>query len=109
MARDIQAEIQKAVTDHEIVLFMKGTPSAPMCGFSAAVVEALSRTGAREKIHGINVLADGEIRNGIKEFSNWPTLPQLFIGGEFVGGCDIALEMEASGELQKAVNTALGR
>ncbi len=79
MARDIQAEIQDTVTKNPIVLYMKGTPAAPMCGFSAAVVEALSRAGAREHITGVNVLADAEIRQGIKEFSSWPTLPQLYI------------------------------
>jgi monothiol glutaredoxin len=91
-------EIKREVTDNEVVLFMKGTPVFPQCGFSAAVVEVLSRMGVQFK--GIDVLSNAEIRQGIKEFSNWPTIPQLYIKGEFVGGCDIVREMYQSGELE---------
>ena len=91
-------EIKREVTDNDVVLFMKGTPVFPQCGFSAAVVEVLSRMGVQFK--GIDVLSNAEIRQGIKEFSNWPTIPQLYIKGEFVGGCDIVREMYQSGELE---------
>uniref|UniRef100_A0A3B4WZR5 Glutaredoxin domain-containing protein n=1 Tax=Seriola lalandi dorsalis TaxID=1841481 RepID=A0A3B4WZR5_SERLL len=77
---------------------MKGVPSAPMCGFSKQVVEVLKTQGVPFK--GINVLADPDVREGVKEFSNWPTVPQLYIGGEFIGGCDITVELHQSGELE---------
>ena len=91
-------EIKREVTDNDVVLFMKGTPVFPQCGFSAAVVEVVSRLGVQFK--GIDVLSNAEIRQGIKDFSNWPTIPQLYIKGEFVGGCDIVREMYQSGELE---------
>jgi monothiol glutaredoxin len=102
-------QIRKDIADNDVVLFMKGTPSFPQCGFSAAVVQVLTHSGVKFK--GVNVLADAELRQGIKEFSNWPTIPQLYVKGEFVGGCDIVREMAESGELQtlfadKAVATA---
>jgi monothiol glutaredoxin len=90
--------IKQDITDNQVVLFMKGTPVFPQCGFSAAVVQILTTIGVKFK--GIDVLADPEIRNGIKEFSNWPTIPQLYVKGEFVGGCDIVREMYENGELQ---------
>ena len=90
--------IKREVTDNDVVLFMKGTPVFPQCGFSAAVVEVLSSMGVQFK--GIDVLSNAEIRQGIKDFSNWPTIPQLYIKGEFVGGCDIVREMYQSGELE---------
>lgn len=93
----IQDAIKQEVTSNEVVLFMKGTPQMPMCGFSSQVVQILDYLGVEYK--GVNVLADEEIRNGIKEFSNWPTIPQLYVKGEFVGGCDIVREMFQSGEL----------
>jgi monothiol glutaredoxin len=89
--------ITKEVTDNPVVLFMKGTPVFPMCGFSAASVQILSHLGVRFK--GINVLEDPAVREGIKAFSDWPTIPQLYVKGEFVGGCDIMKEMFTSGEL----------
>jgi len=92
-------QIKKDIAENDVVLFMKGTPVAPMCGFSAAVVQVLSQIGVKFK--GVNVLADEGIRNGIKEFSNWPTIPQLYVKGEFVGGCDIVREMAEAGELQE--------
>ena len=89
--------IRQQVTDNPVVLFMKGTPVFPQCGFSATVVQILSHLGVKFK--GVDVLADPEIRQGVKEFSSWPTIPQLYVKGEFVGGCDIVREMFESGEL----------
>lgn len=83
---------------HDVVLYMKGTAVFPQCGFSAAVVQILSQLGVKFK--DVNVLEDNDIRQGIKEFTSWPTIPQLYVKGEFVGGCDIVREMYASGELQ---------
>jgi monothiol glutaredoxin len=94
---DIQDQIRNEVTANDVVLFMKGVPQAPMCGFSNQVVQILDFMGVPYK--GLNVLADEEIRQGIKEFSNWPTIPQLYVKGEFVGGCDIVREMFQAGEL----------
>ncbi len=91
-------QIDRELGDNDVVLFMKGTPVFPMCGFSAASVQMLSHLGVRFK--GINVLEAPEIREGIKAYSDWPTIPQLYVKGEFVGGCDIMKEMYASGELQ---------
>lgn len=93
----IQDAIKQEVSTNDVVLFMKGTPQMPMCGFSSQVVQILDYLGVDYK--GVNVLADEEIRQGIKEFSNWPTIPQLYVKGEFVGGCDIVREMFQSGEL----------
>ena len=90
--------IRQDIKDNDVVLYMKGTPVFPQCGFSAAVVQVLSQVGVKFK--GINVLTDPEIREGIKQFANWPTIPQLYVKGEFVGGCDIVREMYESGELQ---------
>ncbi len=91
------------IKDNEVVLFMKGTPVAPQCGFSATLVQALTNLGVRFK--GINVLADQEIREGVKAFANWPTIPQLYVKGEFVGGCDIVVEMYRSGELAELLTS----
>src|SRR5215469_4776844 len=95
--------IKQDVTSNPVVLFMKGTPVFPQCGFSAAVVQILSHIGVKFK--GIDVLTDPEIRQGIKEYSSWPTIPQLYVKGEFVGGCDIVREMFESGELQELLQT----
>jgi len=89
--------IQEEITDSDVVLFMKGTPVFPQCGFSAAVAQVLTVMGVKYK--GVNVLDDPGIRDGIKSFSSWPTIPQLYVKGEFVGGCDIVREMYDSGEL----------
>ena len=94
--------IQEEIDGNAVVLFMKGNPMFPQCGFSAAVTQAL--TMMEVKFKGIDVLADDEIRNGIKEFSSWPTIPQLYVKGEFVGGCDIVREMHESGELKKLLD-----
>lgn len=91
-------QIKSEVDNNEVVLFMKGTAVFPQCGFSAAVVQVLTQLGVKFK--GINVLEDEALRNGIKEFTNWPTIPQLYVKGEFVGGCDIVREMYTSGELE---------
>jgi len=91
------ARIQQEVADNPVVLYMKGTPMFPQCGFSAAVVQILSQAGVKFK--GVDVLVDPPLRDGIKAFSDWPTIPQLYVKGEFVGGCDIVREMAANGEL----------
>ena len=91
--------IDSEVKSNDIVLFMKGTPQFPQCGFSGQVVQILDYLGVDYK--GINVLADADIRQGIKDYSNWPTIPQLYVKGEFVGGCDIVTEMFQAGELQQ--------
>jgi len=95
----IFTQIQKEIGDNEIVLFMKGTKDFPQCGFSSVVANILGNLGVEYK--DINVLADNDIREGIKIFSDWPTIPQLYVKGEFVGGCDIIKEMFQEGELQE--------
>ena len=97
---DIHDTIKGQVTQNRVVLYMKGTPQFPQCGFSATVAEVLKRCGVTEYA-SFNVLQDDSLRQGIKEFSNWPTVPQLYVNGEFVGGCDIVREMYQSGELQQ--------
>ena len=91
-------QIAAAIAANDVVLYMKGTPVFPQCGFSAAVVDVLTKLGVKFK--AFDVLADPELRQGIKEFANWPTIPQLYVKGEFLGGCDIVREMAASGELK---------
>ena len=95
---DVQAWIKETVTSHPVVLFMKGTAQFPQCGFSGRAVQILNACGV-ENIITVNVLEDAEVRQGIKEYSNWPTIPQLFVKGEFIGGSDIMTEMYESGEL----------
>lgn len=90
--------IKKEVDDNDVMLFMKGTPVFPQCGFSAAVVQILGHMGVKFK--GVDVLESPELRQGVKEYSQWPTIPQLYVKGEFVGGCDIVREMFESGELE---------
>ena len=99
----VQDFIQKTVTDYPIVLFMKGTAQFPQCGFSGKAIQLLKACGA-SNVATVNVLEDDSIRQGIKEFSQWPTVPQLYIKGEFIGGSDIMSEMFESGELQKLVD-----
>lgn len=94
---DTHARIEKLISENPVVLFMKGTPQFPQCGFSGRVIQILDYLGA--PVVGVDVLADAEIRQGVKEFTNWPTIPQLYIKGEFIGGADIATEMFQSGEL----------
>ena len=103
---DVQQRIDQLVKNHDIVLFMKGTASFPMCGFSGRAVQILKACGVDPKdVVTVNVLEDPEIRQGIKEYSNWPTIPQLYVRGEFIGGSDIMMEMYESGELQRLLAT----
>ena len=104
MSESARDRIQNLVDTHKVMLFMKGTKSFPQCGFSNAVVQMLKLHGA--PFETFNVLADPEVRDGIKSFSNWPTLPQLYIGGKFVGGCDIVTEMHESGDLRRELEEA---
>jgi monothiol glutaredoxin len=97
---NVQDLIKKQVTGNSVVLYMKGTPQLPQCGFSANAVQILKACGVTE-LYTVNVLEEPEIRQGIKEYANWPTIPQLYVKGEFVGGSDIMREMYQSGELQK--------
>jgi monothiol glutaredoxin len=99
---DTQAQIKEIVTSNPVVLFMKGTAQFPQCGFSGNAINILRASGV-ETLHTVNVLEDAGIREGIKQFANWPTIPQLYINGEFIGGSDIMSEMFESGELQKLV------
>jgi monothiol glutaredoxin len=101
---DVLAEIEKEVKDNPVVIYMKGTPRFPMCGFSAATVEVLQEIGTPFK--AIDVLAEGDKREGVKAYTNWPTIPQVFVGGEFVGGCDVVRELHAKGELAPLVRKA---
>jgi len=100
---DTQEKIRRQVTENRVVLYMKGTPDAPQCGFSAAAVQILEACAADE-VATVDVLSYAEIRQGIKQFSNWPTIPQLYVDGEFVGGADIMREMYQTGELHKLLS-----
>ena len=102
MDQNTKDKIQDIIDNNEVLLFMKGTPVMPQCGFSAAVVGVLSHMGI--KYNSVNVLEDSEIREGIKEFSDWPTIPQLYVKKEFVGGCDIIREMHENGKLSEYFN-----
>lgn len=103
---DIQDVIKGQVTKNRIVLYMKGSPDFPQCGFSANAIHILRACGV-EDFFSVNVLEDPEIREGIKEYANWPTIPQLYVGGEFIGGSDIMTEMYESGELQKLLEKTI--
>ena len=102
-ANPVFDRIKQDISQNDVVLYMKGTPVFPQCGFSAAVVQVLSQLGVKCK--GIDVLTDPSLRQGIKDFSQWPTIPQLYVKGEFVGGCDIVREMYSSGELQEMLKS----
>ncbi|EKX39391.1 hypothetical protein GUITHDRAFT_96730 [Guillardia theta CCMP2712] len=102
--RNVQAEIKNLVSSRKVVLFMKGTPDFPMCGFSNKAVQILDFH--RTQYGAFNVLEDMEVREGVKQFSAWPTIPQLFVNGEFVGGCDIMMEMHQNGELKQLLSDA---
>ena len=95
----VKSRIEKEISSNEVVLFMKGTPVFPQCGFSSMVSQVLSHIGVEFK--GVDVLAEPTLRDGIKSFSDWPTIPQLYVKGEFIGGCDIVKEMYENGELQE--------
>jgi len=101
---DIQSTIRDQIAKNRVVLYMKGTPQMPQCGFSATATEILRRSGVPD-FFSVNVLENPDIRQGIKEYANWPTIPQLYVDGEFVGGCDIMREMFQSGELQQLLAT----
>jgi monothiol glutaredoxin len=103
MKDPVQERIEREINEHDIVLFMKGTPVFPQCGFSSVVVQVLGHLGVKFK--GIDVLSDPALRQGIKAFSDWPTFPQLYVKGEFVGGCDIVREMFQTGELARLLAT----
>jgi len=103
MKDPVQERIEREISGHDVVLFMKGTPVFPQCGFSNLVVQVLSQLGVKFK--GIDVLSDPALRQGIKAFSDWPTVPQLYVKGEFVGGCDIVREMFETGELAELLAT----
>ncbi len=102
---DVQQQIDSLVKGHRVVLFMKGTAQFPMCGFSGRAVQVLKACGVSD-LKTVNVLEDEGVRQGIKEYANWPTIPQLYVGGEFVGGSDIMMEMYQSGELQQMLTPA---
>jgi len=99
-------QIKQDIESNPIILYMKGTQDSPMCGFSAQVVKVLNSYGVQYKT--VNVLDDWNVREGIKEYTNWPTIPQLYVGGKFVGGCDITMELHRKGELEKIVKSAVG-
>ena len=104
MQKDIQQRIKEQVTTHPVVLYMKGSPQFPQCGFSANAVRILSALGVKEPFT-VDVLQDDDIRQGIKDYANWPTIPQLYIKGEFVGGSDIMTELYQSGELKQLLGS----
>lgn len=99
---DVQEKIKQQIASDDVVLYMKGTPQMPRCGFSSRATQLLGACGVQYT--SVDVLADPEVREGIKQYSNWPTIPQLYVRGEFVGGCDIMVEMYQRGELQKLLN-----
>ena len=101
---DVKDRIRKELGTAPVVLFMKGTPEFPQCGFSAQTASALGQLGAR--FHYVNIFEDPELREGLKRYSNWPTYPQLYVNGELIGGCDIVLEMFRSGELKQVLESA---
>ena len=102
---DVHQQIDSLVKGHRVVLFMKGTAQFPMCGFSGRAIQVLKACGVSD-LKTVNVLEDEGVRQGIKEYANWPTIPQLYVGGEFVGGSDIMMEMYQSGELQQMLTLA---
>jgi monothiol glutaredoxin len=104
---DVQDRIRDQITHHRVVLYMKGTPQFPQCGFSATAAEILKRCGVTDYL-AVNILEDADLRQGIKDYANWPTIPQLYVDGEFVGGCDIMREMYSSGELKPLLDKTPG-
>jgi monothiol glutaredoxin len=100
---DVVERIKTQLSSHPVMLYMKGTPDFPQCGFSATAVKALNAVGA--KFESVNIFEDPELREALKQYSNWPTYPQLYVNGELLGGCDIIVEMYKSGELQKVVSS----
>ncbi|GBD25824.1 Glutaredoxin 4 [bacterium HR30] len=107
MSRNVFAEIEKEIRENKVIIYMKGNPQFPMCGFSAAAVECLKQYGY--PFAHVDVLEDPEKREAIKQFSNWPTIPQIYIDGQFIGGCDIIRELHATGELRSLLDRAFGK
>jgi len=107
MNEQMKERIESEIRDNPVTIYMKGTEMFPRCGFSARAVEVLRRSGAEGKIHSVDVLSNPELWESIKEYSDWPTIPQIYVGGEFLGGSDIVMEMYQSGELQPKIVTAL--
>jgi monothiol glutaredoxin len=107
MQPEVKQRIDAQIRENPVLLYMKGTEMLPRCGFSAATVETLHNAGATGRIHAIDVLADPELWQAIREYSDWPTIPQVYVGGEFIGGCDITRELSESGELQTKIEAAL--
>ncbi len=105
MSQDVMKKIKSQIENNKIILYMKGTKEMPMCGFSARVVHILNSFNVPYET--VDVLQDPEIRQGIKEYSNWPTLPQLYVNGKFIGGCDICTELYETGELEKIIRSAV--
>ena len=104
MADDVFAEIEKDIRDNKVMIYMKGTPSFPQCGFSAATIEVFEELG--RPFGSVDVLTNPAKREGIKRYSNWPTIPQVYVDGKFIGGCDIIRELHERGELKKILDTA---
>jgi monothiol glutaredoxin len=104
---DVIREIEREVTEHPVVIYMKGTPRFPMCGFSAATVEVLNELGV--PYHAVDILAEVDKREGVKAYTSWPTIPQVFVAGKFVGGCDIVRELHARGELAGMIRSAVDK
>lgn len=102
MSRDVMEEIQEEVTDNKVIIYMKGSPGSPMCGFSAATVAVLNEIGY--PFAHVNVLEDPEKREAIKAYSNWPTIPQVYVNGKFIGGCDIVQELHATGAMRQLLD-----
>ncbi|MDX1623176.1 MAG: Grx4 family monothiol glutaredoxin [Gemmatimonadota bacterium] len=107
MMPTVTERIERDIEKHPVLVYMKGTETFPRCGFSAAAVDTLRKAGAEGKIHSVDVLSDPELWEAVKEYSDWPTIPQVYVGGEFIGGSDITREMFESGELRPKVEAAL--
>jgi monothiol glutaredoxin len=107
MRPEVKERIERDIRHHPVLIYMKGSEAFPRCGFSAAAVDVLQRAGASGRIHSVDVLTDPELWEGVKEYSDWPTIPQVYIGGEFIGGSDITRELYQSGELEPRIQQAL--
>jgi monothiol glutaredoxin len=107
MRPDVKERIEREIREHPVLIYMKGTEMFPRCGFSAAAVDALRRAGADGRIHSVDVLTDPELWEAVKEYSDWPTIPQIYVAGEFVGGSDITRELHESGQLAPRIERAL--
>lgn len=107
MRPEVKERIDTEIQDHAVVIYMKGTEHFPRCGFSAAAVQALQQSGAAGHIHSVDILADPELWEAMKQYSDWPTMPQVYVSGEFLGGSDIVRELHGTGELQEKIGVAL--